>query len=183
MLNNKKVKLIYISDMEGLIGVCQKDNWEQPFFFKKDLQKFKELTEHNIVIMGRETFDSMNKVPLPNRKIIVLTKNTDYKNTIDSSISVVHSIAEAFQEADKLGKHNGDIFIAGGKFVYEQFLPYTDEIFHTKILNKFSDDFYGKFKYFNPDFTNFKLKKYSIVTDINKLTNKSETLIFSRYTK
>ena len=39
----------------------------------EDLKRFKELTTNNIVVMGRKTWDSLPKKPLPNRLNIVVT--------------------------------------------------------------------------------------------------------------
>ena len=44
----------------------------------EDLKYFKELTSGHCVMMGRKTWDSLPKKPLPNRKNIILTTQTNY---------------------------------------------------------------------------------------------------------
>lgn len=62
----------------------------------------------NAVVMGRRTFESLPK-PLSNRRNIVLTRNT-----IDN-IETARGLSEAIQMA-----HAQDLFILGGKAVYEE---------------------------------------------------------------
>ena len=48
----------------------------------EDLEYFKQLTTGNIIIMGRKTWESLPKKPLPKRRNLVLTSNPDnYNNT------------------------------------------------------------------------------------------------------
>ena len=42
---------------------------------KEDLERFKKLTTNNVVVMGRKTWDSLPKKPLPNRTNVVVTNN------------------------------------------------------------------------------------------------------------
>ena len=59
--------------------VAVDDNWGIGFngdlleHIPEDLKHFKELTENNVVIMGRKTWDSLPKKPLPNRLNMVVT--------------------------------------------------------------------------------------------------------------
>lgn len=58
----------------GVIGFEGKIPWHLP----EDLAHFKATTEGSPVIMGRKTYDSLPKKPLPNRKNIVITRNKTY---------------------------------------------------------------------------------------------------------
>ena len=51
------------------IGKNNKLLWRLP----ADMRRFKDLTTGHAVIMGRKTFESLPKGPLPNRKNVVLT--------------------------------------------------------------------------------------------------------------
>ena len=66
------VKIIVAVDKKGAIG----KNNDLLYTIKEDLKNFKELTSGNIVVMGRNTWDSLPIKPLPNRTNIVLTKKT-----------------------------------------------------------------------------------------------------------
>ena len=59
-----------------------------------DLQRFKALTTGHTIVMGRRTFDSLPKGALPNRRNVVITRQTDYAAP---NIEVFHSFDEALQ--------------------------------------------------------------------------------------
>lgn len=100
-----------------------KDN-ELIWRFHADMVFFRETTTGCVVIMGRKTFESLPKV-LPKRKNIIITKNKDY--TVDGAF-VVSGIEDALSEAD-----SEKAFVIGGSSIYEQFLPYADEMYLTEI--------------------------------------------------
>jgi dihydrofolate reductase len=107
-----------------------------------DLKHFKEITSGHTVIMGRKTFDSLPKGPLPNRRNIVISRDKDLK--IEGA-EVYSSLDYAFL---KLIDEN-EVFIIGGAQVYEQVLPLADKIYLTKILADFpeADVFFPKINY------------------------------------
>ena len=97
-----------------------------------DLKYFKQLTTDATVVMGKNTFLSLPRRPLPNRRNIVLTRDTAfaYENT-----EVAHSIEEL-----RLMLHEQEnVFIIGGGKVYEQFLPIVDKLYITHIHHSWED--------------------------------------------
>ena len=83
-----------------------KDNdlvWHLP----DDFKRFKQLTSHHHIIMGRKTFETFPK-PLPNRTHIVITREENYQAGAD--IIVVNSIEAALDYA----KNDDNLFIIGG---------------------------------------------------------------------
>lgn len=103
----------------------------------EDRKHFKEMTENKTVIMGRKTFDEINK-PLSNRTNIVLSRDESWYHE-----GVIHfSSIEKLLEFTKT-LNNDEIFVIGGQSIYDQLLQYCDEIFLTKILKTiFSDRFF-----------------------------------------
>lgn len=102
----------------------------------EDMQRFKSLTQHQIVFMGKNTLLSLpNTSPLPNRKNIILTSDKGFQAG-DSKI--VHSVEEALEE---LRQYPSDsIYIIGGSSIYHQFLPYAKEAFITYIQQEYRAD-------------------------------------------
>jgi dihydrofolate reductase len=101
----------------------------------EDLQYFKEKTLGKVLVMGRETLESLpGKRPLPGRTTIVLTRDESYEATctICNSVEQALEILKVYPEAD--------VFIAGGAQIYKAFLPYCTEIYVTKIDQVFSCD-------------------------------------------
>ena len=97
-----------------------------------DLKHFKELTTGATVVMGKKTFLSLPRRPLPNRRNIVLTREASfaYENT-----EVAHSIEE-LQSMVQADEH---VFIIGGGEVYKQFMPWVDELQITHIHHTWED--------------------------------------------
>ena len=97
-----------------------------------DLKHFKELTTGATVVMGKKTFFSLPRRPLPNRRNIVLTRDTAfaYDNT-----EVAHSI----HELQSMLQTNERVFIIGGGEVYKQFMPLADELHITHIHHIWAD--------------------------------------------
>lgn len=96
-----------------------------------DLKNFKELTTGNTIIMGRKTWDSLPKKPLPNRKHIVITNDTpDFKD------DVVFTSMRVADYLMRLTSGYSEVFIIGGASIYKQLLPYCNRVYVTKIYKK-----------------------------------------------
>ena len=104
----------------------------------EDLKFFKQTTLGKIVIMGRETFESLpGQEPLKDRINIVLSKNDNFKN---DRIIICRSLDELSYELKKY--NNDDVFIIGGESLYTQLLPCCTEAYVTKIENTYKADKY-----------------------------------------
>lgn len=115
-----------------------KDNallWHLP----NDFKRFKKLTSHHFLIMGRKTFESL-PAPLPTRVHIVLTKNRKYGK---EDAMVVYSMDEALQKS----KSKKDVYIIGGGIIFKKSLKIADKIELTRVHAKFpdADTFFPKF--------------------------------------
>ena len=97
-----------------------------------DLKHFKEITMGATVVMGKNTFFSLPRRPLPNRRNIVLTTDTEftYENT-----EVAHSIEQLYT----LLNEEEEVFIIGGGKVYEQFINTVDKLYVTHIHHTWED--------------------------------------------
>ena len=100
--------------------------WHLP----EDLKRFKQLTTGNSIVMGRKTYESIGK-PLPNRRNIIITRNSDY---LVDGCEVVNSLEEAFLLTDS------DCFVIGGGEIYKQALGKADQIYLTLIDKEYDGD-------------------------------------------
>ncbi len=91
-----------------------------------DLKHFRELTTGHTVIMGRKTFDSLPKGALPNRRNIVLTRDT---TLLLPGTEIFHSLEAALSAVGT----EKEIFIIGGASVYQQAMEITDQIHLTLV--------------------------------------------------
>ena len=81
--------------------------------------------------MGRKTYLSFPKRPLPDRKNIILT-NGD--NTFEGAYTA-KNIEQALALCD-----SDEVFIIGGESIYRQFLPYTTKIYLTRVHRSYEAD-------------------------------------------
>jgi dihydrofolate reductase len=102
---------------EGIIG---KDN-TIPWHYSADLKRFKRLTTGNTIIMGRKTWESLPKKPLPNRRNIVITRSSI------ENIECFKSIDDALQTCE------GDIWFIGGAGIYQEAMQKADLIDMTLV--------------------------------------------------
>ena len=96
-----------------------------------DMKHFKEVTMGNSSVMGRKTFESVPRRPLPGRHNIVTTRNADWQYP---GVTVVHSLEDAIAAAE-----TDTVFIIGGAQVYEQALPLVDVLHLTQIHARWAD--------------------------------------------
>ena len=100
----KTFNLIAAIDFNGYIGYQGKIPWN----IKEELQYFKSVTQFKPVIMGRKTWDSLPKKPLPDREnLIISCKNKDYFSCLDSALDYCWQKEEV-------------PFVIGGGTIYEQ---------------------------------------------------------------
>lgn len=90
-----------------------------------DMRHFKEVTMGHSIVMGRKTFESFPRRPLPGRQNIVITRNAEWQYP---GVTIAHSLDEAIAAAE-----TDTVFIIGGAQVYEQALPLVDELHLTMI--------------------------------------------------
>jgi dihydrofolate reductase/metal-sulfur cluster biosynthetic enzyme len=127
---------IWAQDENNLIGQNNKLPWHLP----EDLRRFKELTQHNILVMGRKTYEGMGKKPLPNRQTIILTRDFNY-DPGDKDVLVMNSVEEVLNYAKKV-EGEKIVYIAGGAQLYKEFEPYFDQLLRTTIHHSFMGEAY-----------------------------------------
>lgn len=117
-----KVKIIAAVCRNGAIG----RGGDLLFHISDDLRRFKTLTLGHPIIMGRKTFESFPKGPLPGRRNIVISRRTDYAPAGAEVYPTPEAALEACDGAD-------EVFIIGGGEIYRQFMPIADELLLTEI--------------------------------------------------
>jgi len=95
------------------------------YWLPDDLKRFKSLTTGNTIIMGRNTYDSLPKGALPNRRNIVLSRSITELPGCD----VYASLEEALSHC----ADTEDVYIIGGSSVYEQAMPLADRLCLTEV--------------------------------------------------
>jgi dihydrofolate reductase len=116
--------IVAISEDRG-IGKSNNLLWHIP----EDMKRFKKLTFGKTVIMGRKTWESLPKKPLPGRKNIVITDIPG--ESFDHSVTA-YSIEDAMSICEK----DDEVFIIGGGSIYRQFMPLADRLYITHVHRK-----------------------------------------------
>jgi len=102
-----------------------------------DLKRFKALTTGHTVVMGRKTWDSLPKKPLPNRTNLVIT-GANSARVEGEGAQIVLNLEEAKAWVKKNALTRG-IFIIGGEQIYSHFLGDCDKLLISRIPQVFSD--------------------------------------------
>jgi dihydrofolate reductase len=110
-------------------------NNELLWHISEDLKRFKRLTTGKTVIMGKKTWESLPKRPLPGRRNIVLTDNPT--ETFEDAVTV-YSIKDAISKCEE----SEEVFIIGGGSIYRQFMPVADRLYITHVHKKTPADVY-----------------------------------------
>lgn len=133
-----------------------------------DVKFVRDTTYGQVIILGRHTFEySFAGKPMPNRTMIIVAK--DESITIPGTI-VVRSSEEALKEAEALKK---DIYVLGGKRLYNELLPYCNEVHVTSVDYVYNADSW---------FPNLDKRPEWVMTDISEeQTHFDVVYYFKRY--
>ncbi|MDJ0879979.1 MAG: dihydrofolate reductase [Halieaceae bacterium] len=111
-------------------GVIGRNN-RLPWYIPADLRYFKQVTLGKPVIMGRKTWESMNRA-LPGRTNIVITRQPDY---VAEGARVVPDLSAAIELAESVAMIDGvdEVMIIGGAEIYRLALPMADRLYLTEV--------------------------------------------------
>ena len=105
-----------------------------------DLKRFKSLTGGHTVIMGRRTFDSLHKKPLPKRRNIVLTHDEGFRYDVPETATGTLEVAHSMTEVLRMVEGEEETFIMGGGTIYRDFLPLVNRLYVTWVYKDFEAD-------------------------------------------
>lgn len=117
----------------SLNAVIGKDN-RLPWHLPADLKRFKDLTMGHTIVMGRKTWDSINRL-LPGRRTVVVTRNPHLK--IEGA-----QVVDSLQAALACTGSEAEIFVIGGEEIFRQAMPHADRIYLTVVESTFEGDTY-----------------------------------------
>jgi len=112
-------------------GVIGKDG-QLPWRLKSDLAHFKAITLGKPVIMGRKTWDSLPKKPLPGRMNVVLSRDLSFE---PQGAVPCDAFSEAVSMACEQAEDDGaaEICVIGGAEIYALALPRAKRIYLTEV--------------------------------------------------
>lgn len=96
-----------------------------PWHLPEDLKRFRTLTTGHHIIMGRKTYESLNRL-LPERTTVIVTRNSNYQ--VAGAL-----IANSLQQAIKLCGNDEEVFLIGGAELYRDGLNLANKLYITEI--------------------------------------------------
>jgi dihydrofolate reductase len=123
-MSDPLITLILARADNGVIGAAG----GLPWHISEDLRRFKALTLGKPCIMGRKTWDSLPKKPLPGRTNIVVTRSPSF--AAEGAV-VVSSFDEAVARAKS--ENPAEIMVIGGAAIFAAALPQAGRIELTEV--------------------------------------------------
>ena len=135
------MKLILACDPDGGIGYQNRLPWTN---IRGDLPRFKRLTDGQNVIMGRNTWDSLPKKPLPGRLNFVVSS---------SELEAEHHNVIRVPDIKFNQPDDEEFWIIGGAKLVETSWKNIDEIHLTKVYDHYTCDTFIDLLYIESNFT------------------------------
>lgn len=126
------MKLVIACDPEGGIGYKNRLPWDK---IQGDLPRFKKLTQNSVVVMGRNTWESLPVKPLSKRVNYVLTSDP-----YSLPYRVKHDLIFGFNDINILSRFNQNACIIGGAKLVEASWKYITSVHLTRTFAKYTCD-------------------------------------------
>jgi len=123
-----EIVLIAAVAENGVIGAGGTIPWR----LKADMQRLKAMTMGKPIVMGRKTFESLPRGPLPGRTNIVVTRDAAYR-AAGAVATTSFADAKAIATGDALRRFATEIAIIGGAEIYAQWMACADRLEITEV--------------------------------------------------
>ena len=127
-MTNPKLTLVVAAARNGVIGA----GGALPWRLSSDMKRFKAATMGKPVLMGRKTWESLPKRPLPGRQNLVLSRDPDFAaegGYVFSDMNVLLAAGRAMARASG----SDEVCVIGGAQLYRATLPQADRIVLTEV--------------------------------------------------
>ncbi len=105
----------------------------------EDMRRFRRITTGGTVVMGRRTYDSLPKKPLPNRRNVIVSHRYCELTELEENVygADLAAVTSWLERTRKAAEEN--VFIIGGGQIYAALLPWCDRVLITRIRQHFPD--------------------------------------------
>jgi dihydrofolate reductase len=127
-VTNPKLTLVVAVAKNGVIG----RDGALPWRLSSDMKLFKAATMGKPVLMGRKTWDSIPRKPLPGRQNLILTRDANFEADgawVYTDLNAMLAAARAMAEAAGVD----EACVIGGAQLYNAVLPQADRIVLTEV--------------------------------------------------
>ena len=127
-MTRPKLTLVVAIAKNGVIG----RDGDLPWRLSSDLKRFKATTMGKPVLMGRKTWQSLPKKPLPGRPNLILTRDANFAADgawVYTDLAAMVAAGRAMAETSGAG----EACVIGGAQLYEAMLAIADRIILTEV--------------------------------------------------
>ena len=126
--NGVTVAFVAAVARNGVIGRDGAIPWRIP----ADMRFFKDTTMGRPIVMGRKTYESFPRRPLPGRTNIVVTRQPDWSQ--EGAVAVL-SLEDGLDRAAAAARAAGQdtVMVIGGAEIYRAALPHADRLYLTRV--------------------------------------------------
>lgn len=156
------LSLIVAVSSNGVIGINNTLPWHLP----EDLKRFRALTTGHHIIMGRKTYESLNRL-LPDRTTVIVTRNRSYM--VPGAV-MAHSLEDAIAQCG----NDNEAFLIGGAELYAEGFKHADKLYLTEIHAEFEGDAF---------LPAFDLKQWQEISRETHMSAKGFSFSYVTYTK
>src|SRR6185369_7765645 len=114
-------------------GVIGRDNG-LPWRLSTDMKRFKALTMGKPIVMGRKTWESFPRRPLPGRLNIVVSRDPDYRAEGAETVTSLRDALILAETRSRCVAGADEICIVGGGEIYRQAIGLADRLYITHVL-------------------------------------------------
>jgi dihydrofolate reductase len=132
-----QIVLIVAVAENGVIGARGAIPWR----LKSDIQRLKAMTMGKPIVMGRKTFESFPRRPLPGRTNILVTRDASYR-AAGAVVTTSFADARAVALGDALRRFATEIAVIGGAEIYAQWIDVADRLEITEVHARPEGDTY-----------------------------------------
>lgn len=116
-----RISLLVAMAKNRVIGVDNRIPWHLP----NELGIFKNVTMGHHIVMGRKTYESINRL-LPGRTTVIVTRQKNY--SVPGAL-IAHSVGEGLAAC----RGDDEIFVIGGAELFRETLPIADRLHLTVV--------------------------------------------------
>ncbi len=117
------ISLLYTCDQNNIVGKAT-----SPWLFTEGLQHFENTTKGGVIVMGRNTWETLGDISLSDRVVVVLTRDLTYKSP---GALVFHDVRQVLALHQSQREHS-EFWIVGS--LAEQFATHADRVVRTTLL-------------------------------------------------
>lgn len=119
--------IVAVAD-NGVIGINNTLPWHLP----EDLKRFRVLTTGHHIIMGRKTYESLNRL-LPDRTTVIVTRNKEF--AVAGAV-IAHTLQDAIAKCGA----DAEAFLIGGAELYAEGFKLADKLYLTEVHAEYAGD-------------------------------------------